>query len=355
VVSRQHSASSVDQGRRVLLDGQRDALSTIPQNCVNRHSLSQFLHRLPATTHSQDLMKIRELLTHADVRLTPSEAKIVQILLDDYPIAGLESASSLARTAGVSDPTVIRLIAKLGFDGYSAFQAKLLEEVDASMRSPLMMMETKRPAAKGRSIAEVYMRSAAAAVEMSAGLVLPQVCVRAVSLIMGSKGSVIVLGGRFSRYVSGMFAAHLGQLRPDTIALAPLSPESFDLLVDFGPRDVLVVFDYRRYQTDVIRFAEQAAARDVAIVLFTDPWRSPIASMAKVVLVASGEVGSPYDSLAPAVAQMEALVAHIVAEGSRSRDTRVARIERVRTENSVTVEQVKPKYSRHRKGTYSPT
>lgn len=318
------------------------------QICLKLQSLSESLHRFFADRPTSILMKIRELLTHLDVRLTPSEAKIVQILLHDYPVAGLRSASSLARAAGVSDPTVIRLTAKLGFDGYSTFQAKLLEEVDASMRSPLMMMETKRPAAKGRSVAEAYTRSAAAAVEKTAGLMLPQANARAVGLITGCKGKVFMLGGRFSRYVAGMFAAHLAQLRPGTTSLDALSPERFDMLVDLGPRDVLVVFDYRRYQIDVIRYAQQAASRGVAIVLFTDPWHSPISSIANVVLVASGEVGSPYDSLAPAVAQMEALVAHILAEESNSRDSRVARIERVRTENSVTVEQAKPTHSRAR-------
>src|SRR3546814_13794420 len=89
-------------------------------------------------------------------------------------------------------------------------------------------------------------------------------------------------------------------------------------LLDIGKRDTLIVFDYRRYQTDVVEFARQAEARGAHVVLFTDPWMSPIAEIADVVIIASVEVDSPYDSLAPAVAQIEALVAHAVVQIGRA-------------------------------------
>ena len=282
-------------------------------------------------------MQIREVLTQSHLKLTPAEARIAQMLLADYPVAGLGTASSLARRAGVSDPTVIRLVTKLGFDGFPAFQARLLEEVDAGLRSPQMMMQARRPAAKGRGIAESYLHSVATAIEASAAKGLPQTYERAIQLIMEAKGRVLLLGGRFSRYVSAMLAAYLAQFRPGIESVAPLCAESFDKLVDLDKRDALVVFDYRRYQTDVVQFAQQAAQRGVPIVLFTDPWKSPIAADAKVVLVTSGEVGSPYDSLAPAVAQIEALLAHIVARDSDVREERVSRIEAIRGQNEVTL------------------
>ncbi|MEP7246092.1 MAG: MurR/RpiR family transcriptional regulator [Gammaproteobacteria bacterium] len=294
--------------------------------------------------------RMRDVLTEKSLVLTPSEAKIAQVLLADYPLAGLGTATSLAKRAGVSDPTVIRLVTKLGFVGYPAFQARLLEEVDAGLRSPIMMMEAKRPAAKGRSVGAAYLHSVAAAIESGAATTLPQTFDRAVTLIMEAKGRVVLIGGRFSRHVSGMLAGYLAQFRDNVSHLSPLSAESFDSLVDLGPRDVLVAFDYRRYQTDVIRFTEQAVARGVPVVLFTDPWRSPIAANAKVVLTTPTEVSSPYDSLAPAVAQIEALLAHIVVEPSNARDERGELLEEIRTRNVITVETTERKTSRRNGG-----
>jgi DNA-binding MurR/RpiR family transcriptional regulator len=287
---------------------------------------------------------IRDLLTQRGLALTPAEAKIAEVLLGDYPVAGLGTANALAKRAGVSDPSVIRMVSKLGFDGFAAFQKRLLEEVEAGMRSPLMMMETKRPAraAGGRSIEETYIRSAATAVESAAAMTLPQTYARAVQLIMEAKGQVLLLGGRFSRHIAGMLAGYLMQFRSGVVTVPSLSAEGFDLLLDTGPRDTLVVFDHRRYQTDVIRFTEQAAERGVQIVLFTDVWRSPAAAHAKVVIVGPMEADSPYDTLAPAVAQMEALVARIVADNSQNDDARMEELERIRARNIATVDGVKP-------------
>ena len=52
-------------------------------------------------------MLIRDTLTRSDIDLTPAEAKIAQVLLDEYPTSGLGTATALAKRAGVSDPTVL--------------------------------------------------------------------------------------------------------------------------------------------------------------------------------------------------------------------------------------------------------
>jgi hypothetical protein len=66
------------------------------------------------------------------------------------------------------------------------------------------------------------------------------------------------------------------------------------------------------------------------------------------------EADSPYDTLAPAVAQMEALVARIVAEHAESSGTRIEELERIRSRNTATIEGSKtaarraPEKKKHR-------
>ncbi|ODU21620.1 MAG: sugar isomerase [Sphingomonas sp. SCN 67-18] len=287
-------------------------------------------------------MPIRDMLGSSAISLTRSESRIVQLLLADYPVAGLGSASSLAKRAGVSDPTVARFVTKFGFENFAAFQTSLLEEVEARLRSPLMMLETKQASGGHDAIVNRYMASVTQKLRDASEAAVPEPYDRAVDLIMGAKGSVTLVGGRFSRHVAGMLAGYLLQLRSDVHSISPLTLESFDRLVDIGRRDTLIVFDYRRYQTDVVEFARQAEARGAHVILFTDPWMSPIAEVADVVIIASVEVDSPYDSLAPAVAQMEALVAHAVAREKRVMERRVADLEKLRSANAVTVDEPAP-------------
>lgn len=285
-------------------------------------------------------MSLRDLLLKSSLSLTPSEEKIVQVLLADYPTAGLGTAAGLARRAGVSDPTVVRLAMKLGFQGYPDFQSKLLAEVEARLHSPLLMLEAKRHggAVEEEGAAAAYLRSVISGLE-KAMLTTPLVVYdRAAKLVMDGKHGLSLLGGRFSRHLAGMLAGYLIQLRPDVRDLGALSPQAFDLLIDMDRRDVLVVFDYRRYQNDVVDYCRQAAARGVRIVLFTDPWLSPIAEIAEVTITSPIEAASPYDTLAPALAQMEAFVAHILAGMDRTMRRRIERLEEVRRANAVTLD-----------------
>ncbi len=281
---------------------------------------------------------IRDVLMRQDVALTPSEEKIVRLLLTDYPTSGLGTATALARRASVSDPTVVRLVMKLGFDGFSDFQSKLLAEVESRLHSPLLMMEAKRPNGKNDGAIVSYLRSVGVAHEKCITMTPQQSYGRAAKLIMRAKGEVVLLGGRFSRHIAGMFAGYLSQFRPGIRDLGAVSAQAIDTLADLSRRDVLVVFDYRRYQLDVMAYAKQAAERGVRILLFTDQWLSPIAEKAEVTIVSPLDVASPYDTLAPAMAQMEALVAHIVStEGDEAR-ARIERLEGVRHANAVTVD-----------------
>jgi DNA-binding MurR/RpiR family transcriptional regulator len=296
-----------------------------------------------------DKPTVRDILASQGAGLTPSESKIVQLLLADYPVAGLGTASSLAKRAGVSDPTVARLITKVGFEHFSAFQASLLSEVEARLRSPLMMIDAKQTQRRGT--ARGYLASVTRRLHDAAEAAVDQPYERAADLIMRTKGRIVLLGGRFSRHVAGMLAGYLLQFRAGAHLVAPLTAESFDELIDLGPRDMLIVFDYRRYQTDVVDFARQAHARGLRVVLFSDPWMSPIAEIAEIVIVASGDVDSPYDSVAPAVAQMEALVAHIVAREKAAVERRIAEIERLRARNAITFDGDRPPASPATKST----
>ena len=288
-------------------------------------------------------MAIRDVLMRQDLALTPSEEKIARLLLTDYPGAGLGSASNLARRAGVSDPTVVRLAVKLGYEGYADFQAKLLAEVEARLHSPLLMMETKRPPGPEDNPILAYLASVDAAMGKAAGITPLASYDRAARLIMEAKGEVVLIGGRFSRHVAGMFAGYLLQFRQNIRDIGVLSSQAFDILADLGRKDVLVVFDYRRYQLDVVSFARQAAARDVRIVLFTDQWLSPVAEFAETTIVSPLEVASPYDTLVPAIAQMEALTAHILSTLGDEARARIERLEEVRHANAVTFDSEPPR------------
>jgi DNA-binding MurR/RpiR family transcriptional regulator len=97
--------------------------------------------------------------------------------------------------------------------------------------------------------------------------------------------------------------------------------------MEIARRDVLCVFDYRRYQEDTIAAAAVAVDRGAEVVVFTDPWLSPAAEHARHVLISHVDSASPFDSLLGAFALTEIIAAKVVVLLGDAGRTRVADLE----------------------------
>nr|BFF15123.1 hypothetical protein GCM10025699_64260 [Microbacterium flavescens] len=55
-------------------------------------------------------------------RLSPTQRRVVQHMLDSMPQVAFASTIDMAEAAGVSQPTVTRIATALGFSGYAEFR-----------------------------------------------------------------------------------------------------------------------------------------------------------------------------------------------------------------------------------------
>jgi len=287
---------------------------------------------------------VRDRLMNAEGGFSNAELKVVRTLLANYPAAGLTTISRLAKAAEVSDPTVLRLANRLGYDGFGDMQAALLAEVEAHMRSPLTLQPAQPPRAENAYQA-VLQATLARCDEVAKGTATADY-ERAVALLADPKLRLLCLGGRFSRFVAGVLQRCLHHLRPRTELLDGSAADISDRLADVDRRHLLVVFDYRRYQSDTVAFARQAHARGAQVLLFTDSWRSPIADFAVLTLTAPTDTESPFDTLVTPLLQVEAVVAGLARALEGGWPDRVAALEAIRTENRITLSPGTPEPGR---------
>ena len=214
---------------------------------------------------------VGELVRQRMGALSASERRLAQVLLAFYPVAGLESLTRFAERAGVSPATVTRFITKLGLRGYPEFQDSLREELQERLSSPLTRYELTPLAIRaGRRSSDAfatYEHSLRASVDMVSEHDFDAV----VDLLCDPRGRVLALGGRVSAFLARYLASQLHLIRPGVELIDPERSNPADHLVDLGRRDVLVVFDYRRYQSDTINSAKVAAGQGSTVVLVTDP------------------------------------------------------------------------------------
>lgn len=275
------------------------------------------------------MFQLKERLNSPEVDLTRAERKVLRALLDDYPRLGLGPMARLARQAGVSDPTILRLVKKLGFAGYSAFQDALMMEVDDRLRSPRTLLAERRETMDGSNAWLTYLSDASESVQRALALSQADDVRLLGDWLLDPRARVVCHGGRFSRFLAGYLVAHLRMLRSgcqllDDGAALP------DQLIDVDRQSVVVVFDYRRYQAQALCVAKAAKARGARLVLFTDVYASPLREFADLIVSAPVESQSPFDSLVPATAQVEALIATLVARMDGHLDERLESIDQIR-------------------------
>lgn len=248
----------------------------------------------------------------------------MRTLMANYPVGGLEPVAKLAAAAGVSPPTVVRLTVKLGFDSYAEFQRSLKSEMSLRLSSPLQM-HAERPGTARERVLLHSERLLCEGIQSSFARLPPGEFEHAVSLLADTRRSVTLIGGRFSNMLAEYLAAHLKILRSRVQVLSAAGPDRVSAMLDVGRRDVFVAFDYRRYQHDTIYLALTAKERGAKLVAFTDPYLSPLAARADVILTSSVQSPSPFDALTPAMALVEALIAALVDRFEDEPRARMAR------------------------------
>lgn len=240
-----------------------------------------------------------------------SERKVGRALLAAYPVAGLETVAQLAQRAGVSPPTVVRFVSRLGFSGYPAFQQALMREVHERMGSPLEQFAEKHGALADQELLPYAASTFIGTLAHSFDELPEAEFTKAVDTICDRRKRIWLLGGQFSRVLAAYLAAHLRLLRTGVSEVGSAADLRSTLIADADKNTALIVFDYRRYDADVVAFSRLVAERGGTVVLLTDPWLSPAAEFAQAVLPARVEAPSPFDSLVPAMAVVEALVAAV--------------------------------------------
>ncbi|GLW07030.1 hypothetical protein Misp01_21600 [Microtetraspora sp. NBRC 13810] len=238
--------------------------------------------------------------------LPPGERAIVRVILDDYPFAALGSLRALAERAGVSPPTASRLVGRLGFAGFADFQAAVRATARDQDRSRLRDFVTRPPDA--HRAAEDLRAGLDGALAAVTGPLLDAVAIR-----LAEARGVWALGGPLSELAAEYLIRQLAGLRPGAHQV-PGSPSSrARTLLDLGPADVVVAYDFRRYSADTARFARAARGRGARLVLVTDAWESPLADRAEILIRLPREAAGPIAPLTHQIAVTELVLVAVAA------------------------------------------
>lgn len=230
---------------------------------------------------------------------------VARRLQSEYPIAGLQTLAELADRAGVSGPTVIRCIRKLGYDSYPEFQDVLHEEIQARFDGELAV-DGRTERNQANSLEDSYASSLLQTIRSVQHSDLNRLSY----LLARNRSNVLCLGGRVSQALAMIFQAHLLRMRRNVELVSNDPVQRAERLMDISKGDIVVVFDYQPYDMQTVSFSRLATGNKATLVCFTDSGPSPAANNAQFVIDAELATSSGI-SLSAAVCAVELVLASV--------------------------------------------
>jgi DNA-binding MurR/RpiR family transcriptional regulator len=266
-------------------------------------------------------MTVVERIIERAERLTATERRIAEVLADEPQTVAFGTVAGVAKRAGTSGPSVVRLAVKLGYQGFVGLQAQVQREL-ADQLGPARDRIRRRPPAD-------LLERVAGQEQDNVGRTLQQVSgagfERTVGLLADLGHQIWVLAGEVSHPIGSSLVLQLGQLRGGVTLLGGSEVTVKRALAEVAPGDVAVVMDIHRYERWLVEaLAWVLAERRPLVVALTDSPLSPlVAGAAESFFVAAEGVG-PFDSMTGSLALVNALAAGVAA---RLQETATARLD----------------------------
>ena len=227
--------------------------------------------------------------------------------MDHYDTAVFMTAATLGKEIGISESTVVRFAAGLGYDGYPKFQ-KALEEWVKSKWNSLQQMGAKYGNSSQSEILTSVIQADIEKMEDTIHNLDPAAFETAVSSILEAK-HVYVIGLRSCEPLASFLSFYLSMIRGDVMQLKTTSTtELFEQMIRVSDEDVVIGISFPRYSMRTLKAMEFANDRNAKVITITDSVHSPMNLYSSCNLLARSDMVSIVDSLVAPLSVINALV-----------------------------------------------
>ena len=237
--------------------------------------------------------------------LSKGQRRIAEYIAQHYDKAVLMTAVMLGRECGVSESTVVRFAAALGYDGYPELREKLRGLVRQRLTS-----EQRFDLISGADRGDVFktvLKNDQQNLRKTMEELDQEDFGRAVDCMLAAK-RLYVMGLRASAPLALFMYHYLRQVCEDVVLVQNTTGDVFEEIDRIGKGDVLVGISYPRDSTRTLEcmdFARQSGAR---VIGMTDGEMSPLRKASDVCLCAHTDMIGFVDSLAAPLSLINALI-----------------------------------------------
>ena len=237
------------------------------------------------------------------------QRRIAQFILEHYDETAFMTAYRLGETVGVSESTVVRFAAELGFDGYPQLQ-KAMQELIRSKLTSVQRVEVTRARMTDDEVLENVLSYDMANIRRTMEELPTEVFDSAVDVLCNAR-HIYIFGAGSCRPLASFMAFYLKLLLPNTHLISTSSEsEIFEEMFHIDENDAIIGLSFPRYSRKAVKTIHFAHSRKAKVIAITDSLLSPIADYADHLLLAHSDMATIVDSL---VAPLSVINAMIVA------------------------------------------
>lgn len=240
-------------------------------------------------------------------RMSKSHKAIATYIEEHYDQAVFMTAAKLGETLGISESTVVRFAAGLGFNGYPEFQ-KALEEWVKNKISAVQKVGAKYGKSTQSEIVSSVLNADIEKIQDTIVNMDPAAFETAVDIIVNAK-NIYIVGMRSCAPLADFLHFYLHMIRGGVQLLKSTSvSEMFEQMIRIDDQDAIIGISFPRYSMRTLKAMEFANDRNAKVITITDSIHSPMNLYSSCNLLARSDMVSIVDSLVAPLSVINALV-----------------------------------------------
>ena len=235
------------------------------------------------------------------------QKRIANYILESYDKAAFMTASRLGKTVSVSESTVVRFAAELGYDGYPSMQRSLQKMIRNRLTS-VQRIEVSNDRIGDQDLLSSVLQSDIEKIRLTLEEVDRQSFDRAVDSIVSAR-KIYIMGVRSSASLATFLSFYFNLIFDNVISVAAnTASEVFETMLRVGAEDVVIGVSFPRYSSRTVQAMNFARDRGATTIAITDSEASPLAPISNYTLKARSDMASFVDSLVAPLSLVNALL-----------------------------------------------
>ena len=239
--------------------------------------------------------------------MSKGHKKIASFILEHYDQAVFMTAARLGDALRISESTVVRFAAGIGYRGYPEFQ-RALEECVQNKLSSVQKIDAKYGHSTQSEILTSVLTADMDKLQHTIQHLDAAAFETAVDTILGAD-HIYIMGLRSNAPLAEFLHFYLNMIRGNVVLLKTTSvSETFEQMIRIDERDCFVGISFPRYSMRTLKAMEFANDRNAKVIAITDTIHSPMNLYSSCNLLARSDMVSIVDSLVAPLSVINALV-----------------------------------------------